>query len=149
VRSRFRVSAVVAAVGLIALSAPQALASPTAGPCPPGYYVSPDDLTMCLPPTPGNTFVSIAASTTTGLAGWGSAHSMEEADRIAIAQCTANTNSVCSVVANASNGCVAYAVDAATRTIGGGAGPDPSSAAANALFGLANGEILTVRCSRP
>jgi len=157
--SRSRVAAAVAAAGVIAMPAPHAPAAvgaspplpaaPTTGPCPPGYYVSPDDLTECLPPTPGNMFVSIAASTTTGQAGWGSGGSMEEADRIAVAQCTANTNSVCSVVTNAGNGCVAYAVDAATRTIGGGAGPDPASAAADALLGLANGEVLTVQCARP
>ena len=74
---------------------------------------------------------------------------MEEADRIAVAQCTANTNSVCAVVANVGDGCVAYATDPAARTFGAGAGSDPAIAVANALDGLANGEIVTVRCSHP
>ena len=138
-------AAAVAAVGLMAVPTSPAHA---AG-CPPGYFVSPDDLTVCLPPTPGNDFVSIAASTTNGAAGWGSGSSFEDADRIAVAQCVANTGSVCSVVVNAGNGCVAYAVDAIARKFGGGAGPDPASAAADALEGLANGEVATVQCSGP
>lgn len=122
---------------------------PVGSGCPPGYYVSPDDLSVCLPPTAGNNFVSIAASTTNGRAGWGSGSSYEEADRIAIAQCVANSGSVCSVVANAGSGCVAYAIDAVAHQFGGGSGPDPDTAAADALDGLANGEVATVQCSRP
>ncbi len=106
-------------------------------------------MTACLPPTPGNDFVSIAASTTNGLAGWGSGSSFEEADRIAIAQCVANAGSVCDVVVNAANGCVAYAVDADAHQFRGGAGPDRPSAAADALVGLANGQVGTVQCSHP
>lgn len=153
---RYWLAAVLAVAGVVALPPPQVKAStglwprpPAAGPCPPGYYVSPDDLAVCLPPTPGNFFVSIAASTTTGQAGWGAGSSVEESDRIAIAQCTNLTNSVCSLVANVGNGCVAYAIDEAARTFGGGAGPDPASAVNDALDGLANGEVLTVRCSTP
>jgi len=123
---------------------------PSAPACPPGYFINPDDLSgACLPPTPGNNFVSIAASTTTGEAGWGSGASQKEADRIAVAQCVAATNSICDVVAAAGNGCVAYAVDAASRVFAGGNGFDSESAAASALDGLPNGTVLTVQCSRP
>ncbi len=157
--SRRRIPATLVVASAVALSAPQAPAAartgfpppaaPATGPCPPGYYISPNDLTVCLPPTPGNMFVSIAVSAVTGQGGWGSGPSMEEADRIALAQCTANTNSLCSVVANAGYGCVAYAVDAASGKSSGGSGPDPASAVADALHGLANGEVVTVRCSHP
>ena len=43
---------------------------------------------------------------------------------IAAAQCVANSGSVCEVIVNAANGCVAYAVDAdAHSSVAGGAGP--------------------------
>src|SRR5262245_8945521 len=66
--------------------------------CEPGFYVNPDDLAGgCLPPTPGNSYVALSISPSSGGGGWGMADSEEEAARIAIAQCVANSNSVCEV----------------------------------------------------
>jgi hypothetical protein len=118
--------------------------------CPPGTYTNPDDLSgACLPGTPGNHYVAVAFSHSTGLAGWGTADSQGQADQIALAQCVANTNSVCQVIVGTHNGCVAYAVAGDGSVAQGGAGVDTASASDDALSKLPGGNVMWAQCSAP
>jgi hypothetical protein len=117
--------------------------------CPPGSYTNPDDLNgACLPGGPHNDFVALAVSPSSDQGGWGTDGNQDGADRIALAQCVANSNSVCQVVARMHNGCAAIAIDG-SAVVHGGTGADAASASANALSGLTDGQLVTVQCSKP
>lgn len=120
----------------------------TAG-CPEGSYVDPTNLSSCLPDTPGNDYVSLAASSSNPAAGaFGTAPTQGKADDIAIAQCVAGSNSACQVIARAYHACAAYALGA-NGIIVGGVGPDPSTASADALNAAAGGPALGGHCAEP
>ncbi|MFG1930878.1 DUF4189 domain-containing protein [Mycobacterium sp. NPDC048908] len=120
----------------------------TAG-CPEGSYVDPSNLNACLAATPGNDYISLAASSSNPeLGGYGMAASQGQADEIAIAECTARTNSACQVAARAFHACAAYALGA-NGIIAGGVGPDPSAASADALHGAPGGRAAGGKCSEP
>jgi hypothetical protein len=146
---RARMGAAVLLLGLTCAPAAEADTWPTAPACPAGTYTNPDDLTgACLSGTPGNDWVSIAFSPSTGLAGWGTAAAGDQADRVAVAQCVANTNSVCEVIAGIHDGCAAYAVAGDGSTVGGGVCVDSPAASGDALSKLpAGGQVTFVKCS--
>lgn len=117
--------------------------------CPPGTYVNPDNLGSCLPSTPGNDFVSMAAAPSNPTAAtFGTATSQAEADDIAIAQCVAMTNATCRVAAQAYHACAAFAVDTNGVFVSGG-GPDIAAAAADALTAAPGAQIIGGRCADP
>jgi hypothetical protein len=145
------VGAAVILTTSIALIAP-ANAEPwmTAPSCPSGNYVNPDDLNgACLPATTGNDYVALAISTSTGMMGWGTASTQDDANRVAVAQCVASSNSVCEAIAGTHHGCSAIAQDAGSGVVNGGIGSDPNSATADALRMLPNGQVVAVQCSQP
>ncbi|QIV81752.1 DUF4189 domain-containing protein [Mycolicibacterium frederiksbergense] len=97
-------------------------------------YVDPNNLSTCLAATPGNDYVALAASPGLPTAGaaYGGAASQGEADRIAMAQCVAGTNSTCEIIARAYHACAAIAL-APDGSMVSGVGPDPNAAATAAM----------------
>lgn len=81
-------------------------------------------------------------------AGWGTGGSQEQANRIALAHCTAEAGDVCEVVAGTRNGCASVAFDRSGR-FQGGSGPDTTASNADALakLGAPNGRIKASHCS--
>lgn len=95
-------------------------------------------------------FVALAVSAGTGrAAGWGIAGTQDGADRMAIAQCTAEAGDVCEAVAGAHNGCVSVAFDPVSGRFRGGSGPDTAASNADALakLGAPRGRVKTSHCS--
>lgn len=120
----------------------------TAG-CPEGSYVDPSNLSSCLAATPGNDYVALATSLSNpAAAGYGTATSQGQADQIAMAQCIARSNSACQVAARAFHACAAFALGA-NGIVVGGVGPDPSTAAADALNAAPGGRPLGGHCAEP
>lgn len=118
--------------------------------CPEGMYVDPNNLSSCLAATPGNDYVALAASPGLPTAGaaYGGAASQGEADRIAMAQCVAGTNSTCEIIARAYHACAAIAL-APNGSMVSGVGPDPNAAATAAMNAAPGGQALGGRCSEP
>jgi hypothetical protein len=144
------VGAVVAVAGFALAPNANAIIFRTAPSCAPGFFVNPDDLSgECLAPSPGNDYVALAVSPITGDGGWGNGATRNEAERIAVAQCVASSNSVCDVLASTHNGCAARAVDTVSGVYNGGIGANPDSASADALGPLQNGQMMYVECSKP
>ncbi|WP_442930446.1 DUF4189 domain-containing protein [Mycobacterium sp. NBC_00419] len=140
-------TAVVASSFLVA---PTAQSSPlvAAPECPPGTHVNPDDLSSCLPNTPGNDYVAFAVANN-GYAYAGKGISERESTRIAMAGCVATTNSACEIVASTHNNCVAIATDMTTGAVQAGVGTTPDAASANALATLSNGQVYATECPEP
>lgn len=122
---------------------------PAARVCPQGSYVDPSDFKSCIAGTPGNDYVSLATpSNNPTAATFGTATSQPEADQIAVAQCTAGSNSVCQVAAQAHHACAAFAVRA-NGAIVSGVGPDLDAANASASSQASGGRLVGGRCSDP
>lgn len=117
--------------------------------CPQGTYIDPANLNSCIASTPGNDYVSVATpSDNPTVATFGAASSQSDADKIAVAQCIAGTNSTCQVAAQAFHACAAFAVGA-NGNIVGGVGPSLDAASANASKAAPGGRVVGGRCSDP
>ncbi|GAB1814296.1 DUF4189 domain-containing protein [Mycobacterium sp. MUNTM1] len=95
-------------------------------------------------------YVALAVSVGSGrAAGWGTGASQDEANRIALAHCTAEAGDACEVVAGTRNGCASVAFDRASGRFQGGSGPDTTASANDALakLGSPNGRVKTTHCS--
>lgn len=92
-----------------------------------------------------NEFVAIAYSPATGVGGWGSAGTQQQANQIALNYCVGLDD--CQVTAWAHNACAAVAVGDFDGWYGG-LGPDPASAATDAMARLGGpGRIIATHCS--
>ncbi|BBZ77759.1 hypothetical protein MANY_30960 [Mycolicibacterium anyangense] len=148
---RFAIITALVTVGFLVTPAAHATPVVAAPQCPPGSYVNPDDLSACLPNTPGNDYVALSASASAQELYWGRGSSPQEASRISIAQCIAATNSACETIAQTQNGCIALAYDDDPMTQAG-IGPTPEAASADALSRLnhnGEGHIWAYYCSAP
>ncbi|ORA07726.1 DUF4189 domain-containing protein [Mycobacterium arosiense] len=95
-------------------------------------------------------FVALAVSVESGRAvGWGTGASQEQANRVALAHCTAEAGDVCEVVAGTRNGCASVAFDRLSGRFQGGSGPDITASTADALakLGSPNGHVKATHCS--
>lgn len=117
--------------------------------CAPGSYVDPNNLSSCLPATPGNDYVALAVPVSRpGLAMYGTGSSQASANQIAIAQCVTHNNSTCQVQVSARHACVALALDPTGRFVGG-VGPDLATASAKAMDAAPGGQAAGGYCADP
>jgi hypothetical protein len=122
---------------------PQPTASPSAAPT--------------TPPVDDDEYVAMAISPSAinkpHHAGYGTAGSQEEADRIAISECRgASGNDDCLLInAGRHHGCVGYAADPSERRWASGSGDDPDEAKTKARqrLGASEASSVAVQCSTP
>lgn len=118
--------------------------------CPCGGSSSAPVNNFTTPTQDDNEFVALAISPITGQpGGWGTAGSQDQANQIAVAECSTAMGNTCEVVAWAHNGCTSVAFDSNSGLFAGAAGPDITSAETNALEKLNSpgARVTAFRCS--
>jgi hypothetical protein len=92
--------------------------------------------------------MALAVAPDAGQVTWAThAANQQSADQAALDNCGAAINGVCTVIAEAEDGCNALAIDPATGIWQGGCGPNPDAASGDAVATSPNSQLKSVGCS--